>query len=142
MRVQVKKDVGPEDGELMLDNLWSMQYRVPGPLCAFAGPVPVPKAGDADADVAGFTHGLHFRFSSPEVWAFEQGNSNNVFKFLADFVSACPTCPWACSNVIPSVMLHIAFPMRHMRAPECRIDKVNAHLVEGCKEGHIHVSFF
>lgn len=89
--LQVKEDVGPDDGELMLDNLWSMQYRVPGPLCAFAGPVASPIAGDEQADLADFTHGLHFRFSSSQVWAFEQGSYSTILNLFPGSDVPCMT---------------------------------------------------
>lgn len=65
--LQVRQGIEAEDSELMLDNMWSMQYRVPGPLCAFAGALATERVSDVQADNDGFTHGLHIRFPSLEV---------------------------------------------------------------------------
>ncbi len=73
--MQVREGIGPEDSEVMLDNMWSMQYRVPGPLCAFAGALVTDKVSDNQADNGGYTHGLHIRFSSVEVRSILHGHS-------------------------------------------------------------------
>ena len=68
---QVKHGLDQEQGEAMLDALWSLQYLAQeGVVCAFAGQV-LPssslQASKPQQQQHQFTHAVHFRFSTPAV---------------------------------------------------------------------------
>ena len=67
---QVKHGLNQEEGEAILDALWSLQYLAQeGVVCAFAGQVLPSSSLQATSlqQQHPFTHAVHFRFSTPAV---------------------------------------------------------------------------
>ena len=60
-----------EASEALLDTMWSLQYRVAGVLCTFAGklvtsdPGPFPPARPINI-LAQYTHAIHYRFATQQ----------------------------------------------------------------------------
>jgi hypothetical protein len=88
--MRAQEGAAPEAMEAVLDSLWSLQYMVPGVMCAAAAPVSTwNQPGAATGSSAPYTHLVHFRLGSLQ--ALQQFTSHPLYsRTLAE--AADPMC--------------------------------------------------